>query len=62
MAFVEISDKTFHFLSLFQQIHIFTPILLITFDRGQILQKALFYVHQLSESFPVIYNMSRNKI
>ena len=24
------------------------------------MQKALFYVHQLIESFPVIYNMSRN--
>ena len=29
-------------------------ILLITFDRVEISQKALFYVHQLIESFPVI--------
>ena len=34
--------------------------LLITFDRLHILQKAQCYVHQLIESFPVIYNMSRN--
>ena len=35
-------------------------ILLITFDRVHILQKARCYVHQLIESFPVIYNLSRN--
>ena len=35
-------------------------ILLRTFDRVEIVQKALFYFHQLIESFPVIYNMSRN--
>ena len=35
-------------------------ILLITFDRVEIAQKALLYFHQLIESFPVIYNMSRN--
>ena len=35
-------------------------ILLITFDRVHISQKARCYIHQLIESFPVIYNMSRN--
>ena len=35
-------------------------ILLITFDRVHISQKAQCYIHQLIESFPVIYNMSRN--
>ena len=35
-------------------------ILLITFDRVHISQKARCYVHQLIESFPVIDNMSRN--
>ena len=33
---------------------------LITFYRVHISQKARCYVHQLIESFPVIYNMSRN--
>ena len=56
---VEISDKTFHFLSLFQQIPIFTPYFAYNFDGVQISQKAMFYVHQLIESFLVIYNMSR---
>ena len=35
-------------------------ILLITFDRVHISQKAWCYAHQLIESFPVIHNMSRN--
>ena len=52
---VEISDKTFHFLSLFQQIHILHLILLINFDRVKISQKAQCYIHQLIKSFPVIY-------
>jgi hypothetical protein len=32
-------------------------ILLITFDREKISQKAQCYVHQLIQGFPVIYNM-----